>query len=493
VAAVVSNGGTVSSDRQTLVNDLIVGLKGDGLWTSLDRLWLLAGENAISALTDLVANSLATAVSAPTFTVDQGYTGNGTTSYVDTNAVSGSLTNYVQNSASFGYWALTDSSKSASRFGWFDSAGGVKDGYLSLHNHDTSDNIVVAINSSTFDELRLTRAGNFLVGNRPDSTHQEAYVDGAFVNSAVSNSVSLSGLTETFFVCGRNDNGSLFAQSDEQVSIALIGGSFTSGEQFNLYSRLATYMASVLTGIRITDPDVGKWISEVYRQGGTVSGGRASQVQDLVTGLKSDGVWTKLDRLWLFAAENSGSALVDLVARALAVATGSPTFTTDRGYTGASAKFLTLDIVPFSWSGLYTLNDAHYSAWQVTSPGASQGLLMGTGGSGVQLYTPYVGDSNLYARINDSPDSGAQGTLSTPNGHFVANRTGASLSAAFQNGALFSTINASSGSLNNNIFTVLTDTTSQVAMASIGGGLTSTNIANFYSRLRTYMSAVGVP
>ena len=75
VNQVVTNGGTVSAGRQTLVDNLIVGLKADGIWTKLERLWLFAAENTISALTDLVGLTLATANNSPTFTADVGYTG----------------------------------------------------------------------------------------------------------------------------------------------------------------------------------------------------------------------------------------------------------------------------------------------------------------------------------------------------------------------------------------------------------------------------------
>ena len=62
----------VSSTRRTLVDALIRGLKTDGVWSKLDRLWLFAAENATSALVDVKEGRLATAVSSPTFTTDRG-------------------------------------------------------------------------------------------------------------------------------------------------------------------------------------------------------------------------------------------------------------------------------------------------------------------------------------------------------------------------------------------------------------------------------------
>ena len=56
----------------------------------------------------------------------------------------------------------------------------------------------------------------------------------------------------------------------------------------------------------------------------------------------TDGVWAKLDQIWIFAAENAKSALIDLKGLATATSTGgiAPSFTADRGYTGNAAERL---------------------------------------------------------------------------------------------------------------------------------------------------------
>ena len=125
IADVVSNGGTVSDARAALVDDLIVALKADGVWTKLDRLWLFAAENQPSALTDLVALDLATAVNSPSFTADQGYTGNGSTSYVNTtyNPTTDAVS-YALNSASVSFWGRTNrASNSTEQIGAVSGSG----------------------------------------------------------------------------------------------------------------------------------------------------------------------------------------------------------------------------------------------------------------------------------------------------------------------------------------------------------------------------------
>src|SRR5262245_26962066 len=80
------------------------------------------------------------------------------------------------------------------------------------------------------------------------------------------------------------------------------------------------------------------WVNAVVGDGGRVSSGRQTIVDALIKLLKSGSVWSNLDRLWLFAAENSQSALRDIKSFSAATANGSPTFTTDRGYTGTNAS-----------------------------------------------------------------------------------------------------------------------------------------------------------
>ena len=50
-----------------------------------------------------------------------------------------------------------------------------------------------------------------------------------------------------------------------------------------------------------TDAAATAWKNQVVTNGGTVSAGRLALVSTMIAGLKADGVWTLLDRLWIFA------------------------------------------------------------------------------------------------------------------------------------------------------------------------------------------------
>lgn len=84
ISQVVTNGGAVSAYQAYYVNQLVTTLKNASLWNSVDDVWLFASGNTAQALTSLKGLRLATTVNSPTFTAKQGYTTNGTSSYIDT-------------------------------------------------------------------------------------------------------------------------------------------------------------------------------------------------------------------------------------------------------------------------------------------------------------------------------------------------------------------------------------------------------------------------
>lgn len=105
-AAVTAAGGTISPARQLIYNTLFTQLAAAGAQPFMCSLPILAAENTQSALVDLITLQTMTPVNAPTFTADQGYAGNGTNSYVNTNYTAASP--YTTNVATIGVYTRTN-------------------------------------------------------------------------------------------------------------------------------------------------------------------------------------------------------------------------------------------------------------------------------------------------------------------------------------------------------------------------------------------------
>ena len=231
----------VSGGRKDLIDALIKGLKTDGIWTKLDRLWIFRAENSTCALTDLKALAVATAVNSPTFTADRGYAGNGSTSYINTNYNPSGSSNFTGNAACFGIWDNTTSPNSGTVPIGISYYGHLSEGTI----HYPDGNSYWRINTSGGGLTVAYPGAGLFMANRSTSGASQLYRNGS---SIVSDTVSATALTTTnFYVCARNnDSGTPTAgsHSTDQIGMVIFGGTLSSTEHGNLYTRLNTYVTA---------------------------------------------------------------------------------------------------------------------------------------------------------------------------------------------------------------------------------------------------------
>jgi hypothetical protein len=220
----------------------------------------------------------------------------------------------------------------------------------------------------------------------------------------------------------------------------------------------------------------------------------------LINGLVSDSLFSLFDVLYIYATQDSTTALLNLISVTYSgTNANSLTFTADRGYTGdgTSAHYINLGINPSTaTTPQFTQNSAHISAWNLVNAAAAQVLFSdSTASGGTNIYPRYSND-NIYVRLNESP-AGNVSTTTDARGCYLASREASNSQIAYKNGvSLGSTSNASQAVANASL-TALGESSSgsnwQAAMSSAGAALNATQQLNFYNRLRTYMTAVGVP
>lgn len=251
-----------------------------------------------------------------------------------------------------------------------------------------------------------------------------------------------------------------------------------------------------------SDPDAEAWFTAVEGNGGTVSGPRRELVTTLIIGLKTDGVWSQLDRLWVLAAENSPSARTDMKALDLATAVNSPTFTADRGYTGISASSTRLDLSynPSTDGINLGASDASLGVWVRVLDGAGTSCPVGTSDGANELtVVEDVGVDRWTAIIGTNIVSTSPGTR--PTGLISASQlgTGAGSVRIYLNGSSSGNISGAASTMPNreesglceNAGTPTLFSDAQISAIFFGGDLTDAQMTNLYSRLQTYMTAVG--
>lgn len=273
---------------------------------------------------------------------------------------------------------------------------------------------------------------------------------------------------------------------------------------------MASAMQQMLLGMRVTGgggPSPGVNAAAFLARTSGLDTTHTNAYIDFINGLDTDGLFSKFDFLHIYATQNSTTALLNLVSTNFnGTSNGSPTFTADRGFTGTDAsatKYIDTGFNPTTASSpQFVQNSAHLSAWNLTASNNANPIIgsVGSGGNNQNNIYPQYTDNITYCRINGSNHGGTFNAIS-PTGHYIGNRSSSSAMQSYRNGsALTPQTNTSQAPLNGNFYTIASNNNGtpsgcglQMAAASGGSSLNSTEAGNFYSRLRTYMTAVGVP
>lgn len=261
-------------------------------------------------------------------------------------------------------------------------------------------------------------------------------------------------------------------------------------------SQATTFLArTTLTGTDATNYTtlICAWVSN-----GTISG-------DLLT--TGCGLTPPLfDAIYIFATHDATNALLNICGTNYTALNASGlTFTAYSGFTGISGTaFLSTQFNPTTAiSPNFVQNSAHLSIWNLTNGTNGVPSVSDDGGTSNNIFSKYT-DNNIYARVNDGGSAGF--SITDPRGLLLGNRSSSTARQLYQNASttLLGGTTATYGSVpssapaNNNI-ELLGNTAgggavgNTLAGASIGASLTSTQVTNFYTPLRTYMTAVGVP
>ena len=223
-----------SGGQQTLQNDLLVALKAAGVWSKLDTFANFATDgDSDFALIDWKRLSDYTAVNSPTFTADEGFTGNGTSSYIDSNFDISTGTNYSLNSASRVMYGVfpNDSSYPESQSGVNQIV--TRNAISTRQQINQGTNYINLASPSDY-----AGAGDrFRSINRTSSTNVELFVNTAQTSRTATSVALVSG--NQFLLRGFNlyTSGTIF-------KIYGMGDSLVS-ENTDLYNALNTYLTSI--------------------------------------------------------------------------------------------------------------------------------------------------------------------------------------------------------------------------------------------------------
>lgn len=215
---------------------LISALVSAGIWSKLDYL-MLAGHDAQSSRVNAIDPSEeATTVNSPSFTAFSGYTGDGSSAYIDLGETVTAGPNYAQDDAHVGVWLVGSASSSLGTFG---TTGNNSQNRLRLEI-PTSGNEEFRVNDNNDSILRSATgsAAGYRVITRESATTLRGYFGGALV----------ADLTDTSDGVPVSTNSVLRRQNTySQATFAVFhkGGALTAAQVSALNTHLSTYLTAI--------------------------------------------------------------------------------------------------------------------------------------------------------------------------------------------------------------------------------------------------------
>jgi hypothetical protein len=446
-----------TSAQQIIQNNLVLSLKAGGVWTKLDVLYIFANDGGQDFATlnwkapTLYQSSLEF---APSFTTNEGFTGNGTSSYINTNFNPAIGTNnYVLNNASRYIYTL--------------NVVNVFDGLeLSNDNRLTTSGTAQRINQGTGT---INSSYTFTAGAGMKSIHRTSATNVELFNATTQ--VSRTATSAIIQSGNQLISRSLITYSANKVSMYAMGASLVS-ENTAFVNAFNTYIYN----INNLDSDYVAVLNRAVTLGYSLP--TFSQIikqNTLVLSLKAGGIWNKLDVLYIFANDGGQDfGTLNWKAPTLNQATlnNSPTFTTNQGFNGnGTSSYINTNYTPSSVGNNYQLNDCSFGYWAFSGlqTGGSR-VNLGTRNSSVSGLTYPVGVSENSLFINSNNISNVTLTSSSNLGLRHFNRVSSSGSRYYNSTGLVGSNTNISSDISNFPFFI--------------SALNSANSASFYTTTR---------
>lgn len=226
-------------------------------------------------------------------------------------------------------------------------------------------------------------------------------------------------------------------------------------------------------------------------------------IDNCIKSLKSNGVWSKLDALWVPAAHAAQAAQLNWLSTSFTLQpVNTPTFTADRGYAGdGSSSYLDTNYNPSAGPG-FSQNNASLGVWinGGTDTAISTSIVIGAFQSGGSYITPRAAGDVVRGRMTSGTLVTTDLASNTTHGFYAFSRQNSANFVAYKNTSASSAQSATSSSIPNlnfflgalnNAGSPASFTDARLAFAFAGTGLSAADKTNLRTAASTYLTAIG--
>ena len=233
---VTTAGGSLSTTEKNAVNQLVLDLKANSIWTPMKAIYPMVGASAAACAQNLKSSSFTGTFSSGWTFASTGVTPNGTSAYMDSQLSTSVLTN---NSTHISYYSRSSTSGSTrSEIGGGDPTTNV---YLQMlvyrsSNNYNGDQYYGASGLNRIDAAVANSQGYF-VDSRTNTTTHKAWRSNSLIGSENNlQTNNISAFSQNIYVGARNNGGTANIFSDRECAFASIGDGLTDTQASDLYT-----------------------------------------------------------------------------------------------------------------------------------------------------------------------------------------------------------------------------------------------------------------
>ena len=241
---VTTAGGTLSTTEKQAVNQLVLDLKANSLWTPMKAIYPMVGASAAACAQNLKSSSFTGSFSSGWTFASTGVTPNGTSAYMDT-ALTPSVS-LAANNIHLSYYSRTNSAVASSSTIGSDDLAGERCRLIIRRTGDQGFNII-GNTTKGLSIFPVTDSRGLFMANAPNSTTRDLYKNGSAVTPTSQSGLGANGLTTTAIYAGCfNSRGTATEFDNKECALASIGDGLTDTQASNFYTAVQAFQTTLL-------------------------------------------------------------------------------------------------------------------------------------------------------------------------------------------------------------------------------------------------------
>jgi hypothetical protein len=231
---VTTAGGTLTTTEKTAVNQLVIDMKANSLWTPMKAIYPMVGASAAACAQNLKSSSFTGTFTSGWAFASNGITGNGTSTFMNTNLSPNTTMNF--NSQSYFIYKASVQSNLACEFGVVDGViSGVQlflfDGYATINEF---------VLQATFSSN--TTNGAYIL-NRNNTNDKKLFKNGSLFETR--NNAATNFTLGNMYLGARNSGGGAVANTNTQTRFFSIGDGLTDTQASNFYPAVQAFQTTL--------------------------------------------------------------------------------------------------------------------------------------------------------------------------------------------------------------------------------------------------------